>query len=77
MILNLAFALGYACHVLACCWVLVGRSTAQAGADSWFAYELKGPYSATSTGDPKHSSSIYIAAFYFCLTTFTSVRISA
>jgi len=76
VIWQLSFALCYSCHLMACGWVLVGRYASDAGSENWLANELKGPFESLDTTGEKGEgavSSIYIASFYFCLTTATSV----
>ena len=102
---------GFACHVLACLWVMVGRHGSFHGKDNWLAHQrctddddddddgyddgeetfLGGPgYDESSsggvildcdwgpftyrdtTGGPQVAT-IYLSAFYFCLTSMTSV----
>ena len=72
LILQLSFILCYSCHLLSCGWVAVGRSCSRKGAPSWLDYDVKGPFDHEDTMG-KESGSIYIASFYFCLTTMTSV----
>jgi len=72
-VVNLLVCLAYVCHLLACGFVLVGRTSDQQGEDTWLAHEWKGPYEAKDTVDGPHVYSIYLAAFYFCLTTTTSI----
>ena len=61
-------------HVLCCIWVAIGRRESLVdGRDYWLAHELRGPYQAQDTERGPHVRSIYIASFYFCLTTMTSV----
>jgi len=73
VVLQLLLILGYANHLLACGWVAVGRSTDRAGVESWLHYELNGPFNAMDTMKGRDPGSIYISAFYFCLTTMISV----
>jgi hypothetical protein len=70
---QLAFALGYTCHCLACGFVLVGRVGVIRGMQSWLEFELDGPYDASDTVKGPHVKSIYLAAFYYTFTTMTSV----
>jgi len=75
-LLSLLLALAFVVHLMACCFVLVGRMGDEEGDESWLHYEMRGPfYSKDTTGvngdNPVYS--IYIASFYFCLTTMTSV----
>ena len=101
---KLLIGLAYSCHIMACCFVLVGRAGALGGDPSWLQYDYGvGPdddgwkgYTAQQTRgstydkekyasfqeaednqdmipDSGPATSIYIAAFYFCLTTMTSV----
>ena len=77
LMIQLSFYLGYVCHLLACGFVMIGRIGAQdPDADSWLENEMKGPFYAfdtTSEAPEGHVDTIYIAAFYFTLTTMTSV----
>eukprot|EP00614_Pseudopedinella_elastica_P004136 CAMPEP_0172592174 /NCGR_PEP_ID=MMETSP1068-20121228/11054_1 /TAXON_ID=35684 /ORGANISM="Pseudopedinella elastica, Strain CCMP716" /LENGTH=205 /DNA_ID=CAMNT_0013389011 /DNA_START=50 /DNA_END=663 /DNA_ORIENTATION=+ len=73
MMVRLMLSLGYVVHIMACGFVLVGRTGSLENQDSWLAYELDGPYEAYDTTVAPSSFSIYVAAFYFCLTTMTSV----
>ena len=41
VVLHLSFTLWYACHIMACGWVLVGRSCAQADVYNWLDYDIK------------------------------------
>jgi len=68
--------MAYVCHLMACGFVLVGRLCNKEGLDCWFDHEDTnghGPYHAKDTTGGELVFSIYIAAFYFCLTTMTSV----
>ena len=78
MMLRLIFALCYACHILGCGWVVVGRKGSAAGVPNWLDSEMKGPFVAldtTGTGEDGDDSvfSIYVAAFYYSITTMTSI----
>ena len=85
---QLIIGLTYACHILACGYVLVGRygyTTYNDGSleetnngGNWLAKENLGPWKARDTAgltpaDDHKVMTIYIGAFYFALTTMTSV----
>lgn len=44
--------------------------------DNWLLYDIKGRFDKSDTlqGSP-HVGSIYLASFYFCLTTMTSMHV--
>jgi hypothetical protein len=69
----LALKMGYTVHLLSCLWVLVGRMGSLADDDNWLIHELKGEFVAADTREGRNVRSIYIAAFYYTLTTMTSV----
>jgi len=74
--IKLLFFLMYTTHLFACGFVLVGRAGSDAGVDSWFDHEIKGPYTSEDTTGVNGVTavfSIYVAAFYFIITTITSV----
>lgn len=73
ILLSLAMQLGFICHIAACIWTYIGRRGAINGDHTWFAYEESGPYSEKDTTGGDNVSSIYLAAFYYSLTTMTSV----
>jgi len=71
---QVVFLLGLLCHYMGCLWVYVGRQSVKRGAPSWFIDN--GIYPDFTVKDTKHGAevlSIYITAFYFCMTTMTSV----
>ena len=72
LLISLAGQLGYIVHIGACVWTAVGRAGSLAGVDCWLDYEIKGPFEAADT-TTNESGSIYLAAFYYVLTTMTSV----
>lgn len=76
MLTKLAVILGLVCHFMSCGFVLIGRQSLLVDQPSWLDDTLHGPYTAKDTtgktGDASVNS-IYIAAFYFCMTTMTSV----
>lgn len=73
LLVQLALALGFVCHCFACGFVLVGRLGDQQGLPSWLEYEMKGPFEASDTMQGPAVKSIYIAAYYYTLTTMISV----
>jgi len=76
---KLLIGLAYACHLLACGFVLVGRygyTTYGCCGETWLDADNLGPFKARDTSGIDGGSlvmTIYIAAFYFSLTTMTSV----
>jgi hypothetical protein len=76
---KLLIGLAYACHLLACGFVLVGRygyTTYGCCGETWLDADNLGPFKARDTSGidgGKLVMTIYIAAFYFSLTTMTSV----
>jgi len=77
MMLKLVLTMAYINHILACGWVAIGRLTSSQGMDeNWLFYEQRGPFTAedcTGVNGDRDAYTIYIAAFYYCLTTMTSV----
>lgn len=73
LMISLALKTGFICHLLACFWVLVGRIGSAKDMDNWMLYEIKGKFDKSDTTGGDNVGSIYLAAFYFCLTTMTSV----
>jgi hypothetical protein len=73
VIIILALKMGYIAHVLSCLWVLVGREGSRSGDENWLAHEMKGPFDASDTTSNEHAGSIYLSAFYYTLTTMTTV----
>jgi hypothetical protein len=59
-------------HIMACLWVAVGRAGVEAGMDSWFNHDFE-EYEAKDTTRGNSVARIYLSAFYFCLTTMTTV----
>jgi hypothetical protein len=73
MYLQVGVTLSLLCHLLGCFWVYVGRQQDKFGNSNWL---RDGSYTAFTYKDTKGGSkvgSIYLAAFYFCMTTMTSV----
>jgi hypothetical protein len=72
--LTISFAL--VAHFMACGFVLMARVALLSDRPSWLDYNLHGPYTvhdlAGENGGGKVASA-YIAAFYFCVTTMTTV----
>ena len=50
----------------------VARWAAQRGEDNWLNYEIEGFVAKDTEGGP-HVATMYIAAYYFCITTVTTV----
>lgn len=75
VILGLAFRTVLICHLLSCVWVAVGRSGAKRGELNWLAADSskEGPFVPEDTEGGDRVWSVYLAAFYFTLTTITSV----
>mmetsp|Transcript_9926 Transcript_9926/g.22814 ORF Transcript_9926/g.22814 Transcript_9926/m.22814 type:complete len:504 (-) Transcript_9926:1962-3473(-) len=74
LLANLGCFMGFVCHLLACGFVVVGRQGAIDGKPNWLENDpVKGPWGPADTGPDREAGSIYIVAFYFCLTTMTSV----
>jgi len=73
VVAGLALKMGYAVHLLSCMWVLVGRTGSLAEHDNWLVHEMKGEFEASDTTGGRHVKSIYLAAYYYTLTTMTSV----
>jgi len=60
------------CHLMACIWVHVGRQGSKRGDPNWFEQVYDSlDYKETKHGD--RVGSVYLSAFYFCMTTMTSV----
>eukprot|EP00614_Pseudopedinella_elastica_P009557 CAMPEP_0172607538 /NCGR_PEP_ID=MMETSP1068-20121228/27690_1 /TAXON_ID=35684 /ORGANISM="Pseudopedinella elastica, Strain CCMP716" /LENGTH=935 /DNA_ID=CAMNT_0013410567 /DNA_START=183 /DNA_END=2990 /DNA_ORIENTATION=- len=74
LFLKLTLRLAFTVHIAACIYVYTGRNCSKAGLDNWLTNEMKGPFDwrDTMAGSPDVGS-IYLAAFYFVLTTMTSV----
>jgi len=68
--------MSFVCHLMACGWVAVGKACFESGVDNWLENDIKGPFTSKDTtglnGD-RPVYSIFIASFYFCLTTMCSV----
>jgi len=74
VMVKLMLVLAYACHILACGFVLVGRTCASDGLEeNWLAMEALGPWYPEDTEKGTAVWKIYVAAFYFTITTLTSV----
>jgi hypothetical protein len=71
---QLLLLMSFSCHLMACGWVSVGRTGVLAGLDSWLTTDIYGPFEAEDTTGGRHVHTIYLSAFYFSLTTMTSVR---
>jgi hypothetical protein len=69
---QLLLAMSFACHLMACGWVSIGRVGVLSGEDSWFNNDIYGPFVAKDTTGGQWVSTIYLSAFYFALTTMTS-----
>ena len=88
MLIGLAVKSCFACHVLACLWVMVGRYGSLHGKDNWLSHQRCsdddgdddderlacdwGPFTHVETTAGEHVGTIYLAAFYFCVTSMTS-----
>jgi len=71
---QLAFVLAFVCHLFACGFVLVGRMGSKRGGPNWLESEMGGPFEASDTEKGGQAvNSIYLAAFYYALTTIVSV----
>jgi len=82
VMVKLLAIMGYTCHVMDCGFVMIGRTGYKKGLPSWLEFDsfervdgtvIQGPYTASDTEGGDNVLSIYIAGFYFCLTTMTSV----
>jgi hypothetical protein len=82
VIARLTLAMAYACHLMACVFVFIGKVGDKADVENdWLDFldvDGHGPYSSIDTtgrGDSGDGAvyTIYISSFYFCLTTMTSV----
>ena len=60
-------------HLLACVWTAIGRAGSSDDMDNWLANEQKGPFFVEDTEEGPHVTTIYLASFYFCFTTMSSV----
>ena len=74
----LTISLCYACHIMACGFVVAGRAGSHQGIVNWLENEIRGPFEALDTtgrGDRGDDAvySIYIAAFYMAITSTTSI----
>jgi hypothetical protein len=70
---KLLLLMTFSCHIMGCFWVLVGRYSLEVGEVSWLESDINGPYVMKDTTGGKHVYSIYLAAFYYSLTTMTSI----
>jgi len=70
---QLLLLMTFSCHLMACGWVSVGRASVLAGNESWMTTDIYGPYEAEDTTGGRAVFTIYLSAFYFALTTMTSV----
>lgn len=63
------------CHLLSCIWVAVGRSGAKRGDLNWLNADSskEGPFRPEDTEGGDRVWSVYLAAFYFTVTTIMSV----
>lgn len=73
MFVQVGAALGILCHVLGCVWVYVGRQEDKKGHVNWLRDGSYTGYSYKDTKGGDSVGSIYLTAFYFCMTTMTSV----
>ena len=68
----LLIVMSFFCHLMACGWVVIGRLGVLSGERSWFNSDIYGPFVAKDTTGGDWVATIYLSAFYFCLTTMTS-----
>ena len=73
MCAKLLLFMTFSCHIMGCIWVLVGRFSLAEGVDSWLENDINGPFVMKDTTAGRHVYSIYLAAFYYALTTMTSI----
>jgi len=73
MYIQVGVTLSVLCHILGCFWVYVGRQQDKLGSPNWLRDGGTTNFSYKDTKGGKHVGSIYLAAFYFCMTTMTSV----
>jgi hypothetical protein len=69
-------AIGLACHFLCCVWVAIGRQGYDEGLPNWLAadqYLYPEGLRSVDTEGSRRTTSVYIAAYYYCFTTITSV----
>ena len=70
------FIISFSCHFLACIWVAVGRRGYKSGANNWLendTYVQSSGWEAGDTTGTSTTAAVYVAAYYFCFTTITSV----
>jgi hypothetical protein len=68
--------IAYVCHLMACGMVALGRYGTSKGMPSWFETDIEGPFVAedtTGTNGDREVYSLYIAAFYFSLTSMSCI----
>ena len=75
VILGLILRTMFFCHLLSCIWVAVGRSGAKRGDLNWLTADSskQGPFKPEDTEGGDRVWSVYLAAFYFTVTTIMSV----
>ena len=76
LLLKLCLVMSYVNHIMACGMVVVGKVGSNAGVANWLENEQKGPFFSKDTTGANGTGpvfTIYVAAYYFCLTTMTSV----
>ena len=72
-ILFIMMLMGMMCHYMSCFWVLAGRQSEKDGQESWLHDEESFEFEAEETTGGSKVGRIYIAAYYFCFTTMTTV----
>ena len=79
--LRIVIVMGSICHIMACLWVLVGRLAVMDGHESWLDHDVViqarltngTSFEPSDTSGGRQSGTIYLAAYYFCFTTMTTV----
>lgn len=71
-ILRLVFIVGFVAHIMACFFIYFGKQSRLYGKDSWFLHERK-EYRAKQTERGHAVMRIYLAAYYYSITTMTTI----
>lgn len=72
--IEVVFMLALLCHYMGCFWVLVAREGSRNNHETWLSDgTVVDNFTYKSTKSGPDVGSIYIAAFYYCMTTMTSV----